>query len=88
VEPGAAEFYCPSGHPIAVEKMLQEQSVAAQKSLREALALWEARHEEVTRLSGEARTDGQTATVALWERRLLVIAERLQAIHRALAKRA
>jgi len=87
IEPGVADFCCPSGHPVAIENILKEQPDRAQKSLREAQSHWEARLEEIKRLSGEARAAGQAAALALWEFRLLLITERLRTIHQALAKR-
>lgn len=88
VEPGVAEFYCPRGHACGVAALLEQQALAARRALREALTLWETRQQEIARLAQEARSEGEIRTLALWERRLLVIDERLRTIRQALRRRA
>jgi hypothetical protein len=88
VEPGVAEFCCPEGHPFPVAELLSEQAAAARSALGEALRVWEARREEMTRLAAVARASGKDRDLALCERRLLVVGERLATIRRALAKHA
>jgi hypothetical protein len=88
VEPGIAEFYCPRGHACGVAALLEKQALSARQALREALALWEARQKEIARLAEEARAEGEIQKLALWERRLLLINERLRTIRQALRRQA
>ena len=86
VEPGVLEFYCQNDHTFDIEGLVFVETTRARRLLQETLAFWVDRQESLLRTADTLRREGQPDVSVMYEKQLLVGAERIRTLRVALEK--